>query len=401
MEKNDHRSLAKQLDLYHIEEDAPGMVFWHPKGWELYRILEDFIRRKMRAAGYKEVRTPLLLPQSLWEKSGHWQKFGDNMFVVPRDGSDEDERGDMALKPMSCPGQMQIFNSKLRSWRDLPMRLFEFGQCHRNEPSGSLHGLLRSKSFEQDDSHVVCERSQIRGEVARFVRLLSEVYRELGFPDFDVALSLRPEVRAGSDEEWDWAEQELLEAAREQGIEPDLLPGEGAFYGPKLEFALKDRAGRSWQCGTIQLDGVLPGRLEAEYVGADSERHVPVMLHHAVLGSMGRFIGILLEHYEGHLPDWLAPEQVAILPVAERHTDEAYALKARLEAQDIRPVIYDQAEGVSRRVVMCRAHKVPWIIVLGDKEIESGQVAIRRHDEKQSVVPEDLVVKMISGRPDL
>ena len=381
MEPNDHRILARRLDLYHMEEDAPGMVYWHAAGWHLYKVLEDWIRGKMRALGYDEVRSPQLLPKSLWEASGHWEKFGENMFEVPgRDGG-----RDMALKPMSCPCHVQIFNDCLRSWRDLPARYAEFGICHRDEPSGSMHGLLRTRGFEQDDAHVLCEPGQVEGEVSRFVELLSSVYSDLGFPDFEVSLSLRPAKRAGSEADWDLAEASLLTAARAAGLEPAVQPGEGAFYGPKLEFALKDRQGRSWQCGTIQLDMVLPGRLGAAYVDRDGTKAVPVMLHHAVLGSLGRFIGILLEHHEGRLPLWLAPRQVAVLPIAEGQQAAAEQAFAALKAAGLRPVMLDQAESLQRRLVSAHELLIPVHMVIGRREAEAGQVMLQMAGGKEAV----------------
>lgn len=392
MEQADHRQLAKSLDLYHIEESAPGMVFWHPRGYRVYRLLEDLIRRRMRRLGYQEVRTPQLLPRSLWEASGHWEKFGEHMFVVPRE-----EGRDLALKPMSCPCHVQIFNDDVRSWRDLPMRYAEFGQCHRDEPSGSMHGLMRTRAFEQDDAHVLCEESQVAGEVARFAALLRGVYGDLGFHEIEVAISLRPERRAGSDEDWDRAEAQLLEAAQAAGLSPDRLPGEGAFYGPKLEFALRDRQGRSWQCGTVQLDMVLPGRLGARYVDRCGERRTPVMIHHAVLGSMGRFIGILLEESEGRLPFWLAPDQIAVVPISEEQRPAAAAFKDALVAEDLRPILLDQSETFSRRLVMARERKIPVVAIFGAREVESGQVAIKEGGQQISL---DIIqaLEMLSSR---
>lgn len=382
MEHNDHRVLGRKLDLWHFEEDAPGMVFWHSAGWQLYRALEDYIRSKMRNLGYDEVRSPQLLPRSLWEASGHWDKFSENMFEVPgKDGG-----RDMALKPMSCPCHVQIYNSDLRSWRDLPMRMAEFGICHRDEPSGSMHGLMRSRGFEQDDAHVLCMPSQVEQEVVRFVGLLSEVYAEIGFPDFDVSLSLRPEKRAGSDADWDQAEAQLLSAARAAGLGPDIQPGEGAFYGPKLEFALKDRQGRAWQCGTIQLDMVLPGRLGACYIDQNGEKSVPVMLHHAVLGSMGRFIGILLEHFEGHLPLWLAPRQVAILPIGQDQRAYADQVLQQLRRVDLRAVLMDDDESLQRRLVSAHDLLIPVHLVVGGREESSGKVMLQ-HQDKKSAMP--------------
>lgn len=379
MEQNDHRILARRLDLYHMEEEAPGMVYWHAPGWRLYRVLEDFIRDRMRALGYEEVRSPQLLPRSLWEASGHWEKFGENMFAVP---AREPGGRDMALKPMSCPCHVQIFNADLKSWRDLPVRYAEFGVCHRDEASGSMHGLMRTRGFEQDDAHVLCAPDQVEGEVARFVQLLSDVYARLGFPDFEVALSLRPEKRAGSDEDWDLAESRLLSAARACGLEPAIQPGEGAFYGPKLEFALKDARGRSWQCGTIQLDMVLPGRLGASYVDRDDRKAVPVMLHHAVLGSMGRFIGILLEHHEGKLPLWLAPRQVAILPISRDQHEFAGQVHDRLRGSGLRSVLLDRDESLQRRLVEAHELLFPAHVVIGRSEAAAGEVMMQAGGRK-------------------
>ncbi len=379
--ESDHRNLARKLDLYHMEEEAPGMVFWHPRGHRIYRELEDFIRRKMRRLGYQEVRTPQLLPRSLWERSGHWDKFSEHMFVVPR----KDER-DLALKPMSCPCHVQIFNDRKRSWRELPLRYAEFGVCHRDEPSGSMHGLMRTRAFEQDDAHVLCRKDQIGDEVGRFVELVRDVYASLGFVDFEISLSLRPEKRAGSDADWDWAEEELLAAARHAGVEPKLLPGEGAFYGPKLEFALLDSQGRSWQCGTAQLDSVLPQRLGARYVAENGSYEVPYMIHHAVLGSLGRFIGILLEERRGALPFWLAPDQVAVLPVSEKHEQYAIDIERQLLGRDIRSCLLLSGETLSRRIVSAREKEIPAMIVVGDREIEAG-AAVLRIGRQQDLLP--------------
>jgi threonyl-tRNA synthetase len=399
MDGLDHRSLGSRLDLWHIQEDAPGMVFWHPRGYVLYRVLEDYIRGRMRRLGYGEVRTPQLMPQALWQRSGHWQKFGDNMFrlqaavdpaakpnVRRADQRAQDEDLVMALKPMSCPGHVQIFNQGLRSWRDLPIRYAEFGACHRNEPSGALHGLMRTRAFEQDDAHVFCRAEHVQDEVARFIGLLSAVYAELGFPAYDVALSTRPAERAGADALWDWAEAKLGDAARQCGAAYAVQPGEGAFYGPKLEFALRDRHGRSWQCGTIQLDCVLPERLGASYVAPDGGRDVPLMIHHAVFGSLGRFIAILLEQHGGALPFWLAPDQVAVAPVARAQAPYAAEVLDAFERAGLRAVAYDGAETLSRRIVAAHEAQVPVMAIVGRREQAERRVALRERDGRQTVL---------------
>jgi threonyl-tRNA synthetase len=394
MELDDHRILARRLDLYHMEEDAPGMVYWHPAGWRLYQALEAFIRGRMRALDYQEVRSPQLLPRSLWEASGHWEKFGENMFSVP---ARTPGGRDMALKPMSCPCHLQIFNAGHHSWRDLPMRYAEFGICHRDEASGAMHGLMRTRGFEQDDAHVLCEPGQVEGEVTRFVALLRDVYAVLGFADVEVALSLRPQKRAGSDADWDRAEAQLLSAARAAGLEPAPLPGEGAFYGPKLEFALRDRAGRAWQCGTIQLDLVLPGRLGAAFIDREGGRAVPVMLHHAVLGSMGRFIGILLEHHRGRLPFRFAPDQVAILPVSDGQSDAARAFRAQLLAAGLRPILLEGAETLSRRLVMAHERLIPVHAVIGKREASACEVSLQEGGSRETVGVSE-AIKRLSAR---
>jgi threonyl-tRNA synthetase len=376
----DHRSLGSRLHLWHIQEDAPGMVFWHPRGYAIYRVLEDYIRTRMRRLGYAEVRSPLLMPRELWVRSGHWDKFGENMF-----GVDSGERP-MALKPMSCPCHVQIFNKGLHSWRDLPVRYTEFGACHRDEPSGALHGLMRTRAFEQDDAHVFCREEDVQREVARFIELLSEVYADLGFPEFAIALSTRPVVRAGSDDLWDWAEKTLGDAATGSGVSFSVQPGEGAFYGPKLEFALRDRLGRSWQCGTIQLDCVLPARLDAFYIAPDGSRAVPLMIHHAVFGSLGRFIAILLEHHGGALPFWLSPEQVAVAPIAQEQADYAAEVMDMFEEFGLRAVSYSGAETLSRRIVAAHEAEVPVMAILGRREKESRTVTLRERDGAQSTL---------------
>lgn len=391
MEQNDHRVLARKLDLYHLEEDAPGMIYWHAPGWRIYRALEDYIRSRMQALGYEEVRSPQLLPRALWETSGHWEKFGENMFAVP---ARLPGGRDMALKPMSCPCHVQIFNDGLRSWRDLPTRYAEFGICHRDEPSGAMHGLMRSRGFEQDDAHVLCMPEQVEAEVGRFVALLSSVYAELGFADYEVSLSLRPAQRAGSEAQWDHAEDSLRSAACAAGLSPALQPGEGAFYGPKLEFALRDRQGRSWQCGTIQLDMVLPGRLGASYVDAQGTPAVPVMLHHAVLGSMGRFIGILLEQHEGRLPFWLAPRQVAVLPIAAAQQEAAGRFHDTLRSQGIRAVLMDQGGSLQRRLVEAHELMVPVHAVIGAREAAGDQVMLQIAGGKEALPVEEAVRRL-------
>jgi threonyl-tRNA synthetase len=383
---HDHRALAARLDLYHIEEESPGFIYWHPKGWSLYLALESFIRHHMRRAGYEEVRSPALLPKAHWERSGHWEKFGANMFALPEHA--------LALKPMSCPGHVAIFNSQPRSYRDLPKRYCEFGAVYRNESSGSLLGLLRSRAFEQDDAHVFCLPDQVLEEVGRFCRLLSNLYAALGFEDVDVALSLRPAVRAGSDSDWDWSENTLLHAAQAAGLNPRLLPGEGAFYGPKLEFALRDNQGRSWQCGTIQLDCILPKRLGAVYKNDQGHLVEPIMIHHAILGSMGRFIGILLEHHQGRLPAWLLPHAVAILPISEGQLGPARALLDHLQAHDLRAALYDENETLSRRLVMVHDHLIPYQVVIGKREAEAGRYLLQTQHQKQLLDLEGLVATL-------
>jgi threonyl-tRNA synthetase len=389
MDEFDHRSLSNRLDLYHIQEDAPGMVFWHPRGYTIYRILEEYIRGKMRRLGYAEVRTPLLLPQDLWVRSGHWDKFGANMFCV------EDKGRQMALKPMSCPCHVQIFNKCLRSWRDLPIRYSEFGACHRDEPSGSMHGLMRTRAFEQDDAHVFCREKDIEGEVARFVGLLSDVYAELGFPDYEVGLSTRPDERAGSDDMWDWAEDQLGAAARACGVAFSVRAGEGAFYGPKLEFALRDRHGRSWQCGTVQLDCVLPGRLGAAYIAPDGTQATPLMIHHAVFGSLGRFIAMLLEHYGAALPFRLAPDQVAVAQAQDAYSTE---LLDRLQQAGVRVVLLADGDTLSRRIVAAHEAGIPVMAIVGRREAADGSVTLRERDGSQLTLGMPDAVLQLSTR---
>jgi threonyl-tRNA synthetase len=380
MNHDDHRAIGNRLDLFHQQEEGPGVVFWHPRGATIYRLLEDYIRRHMRALGYREVLSPQLLDRELWQRSGHWQLFGDNMFAVA------DGERVLALKPMSCPGHIQIFNKRVRSYRDLPMRLCEFGACHRNEPSGALQGLMRTRAFTQDDAHVFCARDQAGDEIARFCRLLVSIYRDLGFTDFAVGFSTRPERRAGSEETWDWAEATLEAAARSAGLEPRRQPGEGAFYGPKLEFILRDAHGRDWQCGTVQLDAVLPERLDASFIDAGNRPVRPVLVHHAVFGSLERFIALLLEHYDGRLPPWLAPDQVAVAPVGHPQADHARAIAERLEAAGLRVVVDDRAETLSRRLVAAHEQGIPWFVTVGAREARDGSLTVRERGGAQTTL---------------
>lgn len=372
-EKRDHRKLAKRLDLFHMQEEAPGMVFWHPNGWVIYQELEQYMRAKQRLAGYEEIKTPQLVDRSLWEKSGHWDKYADGMFTT------SSENKDMAIKPMNCPCHVQVFNQGLKSYRDLPMRLAEFGSCHRNEPSGSLHGLMRVRGFVQDDAHIFATEDQIQSEVCDFIDFLHSIYDDFGFERDNLIykLSTRPEKRVGSDEIWDKAEKALAEALNTKDLPWEELPGEGAFYGPKIEFSLKDCIGRVWQCGTIQVDFSMPGRLGAEYVDENGERKTPVMLHRATLGSFERFIGILIEHYEGAMPAWLAPTQVAILNITDRQTDYARKLEKNLSEQSIRVKADLRNEKIGFKIREHTLMKVPYLLVVGDKEMEDNTVAVR------------------------
>jgi threonyl-tRNA synthetase len=381
MDDHDHRAIASRLDLCHQQDEAPGMVFWHPRGFALWRVLEDHIRRRMAGAGFREIRTPQLMDRVLWEASGHWQKFADAMFVVP------DGNRAWALKPMSCPGHIQIFNSRVRSFRDLPLRYCEFGACHRNEPSGALQGLARTRAFVQDDAHIFCAADQVEGEVRRFAVLLRRIYAELGFADVRVTLATRPAQRAGDDALWDRAEATLAAAARAAGLDFALEPGEGAFYGPKLGFHLADRIGRAWQCGTIQLDFVLPERLGAHYVARDGRHARPVMLHHAVLGSLERFIAMLLEHYDGQLPLWLAPDQAVAASIGDAHADYARQVADALNAAGLRVALDARPERLGRKIVDARAAGIPVVLALGAREQADGTVALRRRDGTQAVLP--------------
>ncbi|MDP2029458.1 MAG: threonine--tRNA ligase [Thiobacillus sp.] len=370
-EKRDHRRLAKQLDLLHMQEEAPGMVFWHPKGWIVWQQIEQYMRQKFVEYGYQEVRTPAVMDRSLWEKSGHWENYRDNMFTT------SSENRDYAVKPMNCPGHVQIFNSGLHSYRDLPLRLAEFGSCQRNEPSGALHGIMRVRGFTQDDAHIFCTEEQIEPEVADFIVMLQKVYADFGFSDVLVKLSTRPDKRVGSDESWDVAEAALAAALDKNGLAYDLQPGEGAFYGPKIEFTLKDTLGRLWQCGTIQLDFNLPVRLGAEFVDEDNSRKPPVMLHRAILGSMERFIGILIEHHAGNFPAWLAPVQAMVLNISDKQADYAHEVVAKLRAAGIRATADLSNNKITYKIREHSLQKLPYLLVVGDKEMETHAVSVR------------------------
>ncbi|AAZ96960.1 threonyl-tRNA synthetase, class IIa [Thiobacillus denitrificans ATCC 25259] len=370
-EKRDHRRLAKQLDLLHMQDEAPGMVFWHPKGWIVWQQIEQYMREKFVEYGYQEVRTPAVMDRSMWEKSGHWENYRDNMFTTAS------ENRDYAVKPMNCPGHVQIFNSGLHSYRDLPLRLAEFGSCHRNEPSGALHGIMRVRGFTQDDAHIFCMEEQVEQEVADFIVMLQKVYADFGFNDVLVKLSTRPDKRVGSDESWDKAESALAAALEKNGLSFDLQPGEGAFYGPKIEFTLKDTLGRLWQCGTIQLDFNLPVRLGAEFVAEDNTRKIPVMLHRAILGSMERFIGILIEHHAGNFPLWLAPVQVMVMNISERQAAYAEAVAEALRRAGIRAALDLSNNKINYKIREHSLQKLPYQLVVGDKEMEARVVAVR------------------------
>ncbi|MBN3562906.1 threonine--tRNA ligase [Aliamphritea spongicola] len=370
-EKRDHRKLGKQLDLFHLQEEAPGMVFWHPNGWKLYQTIEQYMRKKQRQHGYDEIKTPQVVERTLWEKSGHWDKFSEEMFTT------HSESRDFAVKPMNCPCHIQVFNQGLRSYRDLPLRLAEFGCCHRNEPSGALHGIMRVRGFVQDDAHIFCAEDAIQEEVARFIDFLHEVYADFGFEEVIYKLSTRPEQRVGSDEVWDKSEKALGDALDAAGLDWDELPGEGAFYGPKVEFSLKDCLGRVWQCGTIQVDFSMPGRLNAQFVNEAGERETPVMLHRAILGSFERFIGILIENSAGALPTWLAPEQVAIMNITDKQADYCREIEEKLQDLGFFAKADLRNEKIGFKIREHTISKVPYLLVVGDKEVETGTVAVR------------------------
>lgn len=370
-EKRDHRKLGKQLSFFHMQDEAPGMVFWHPRGWVIWQEVEQYMRSKFKEYDYQEVRTPTVMDKILWEKSGHWQNYHDNMFIT------KSESRDYAVKPMNCPGHVQIFNSTLHSYRDLPLRLAEFGSCHRNEPSGSLHGLMRVRGFTQDDAHIFCAENQVEAEVAVFIKMLYEVYNDFGFKDVIVKLSTRPEKRVGTEESWDKAETALANAIKANGIAFEYQPGEGAFYGPKIEFTLKDSLGRMWQCGTIQLDPNLPERLDAEYVAEDNTRQRPIMLHRAIVGSMERFLGILIENHAGAMPVWLAPVQVMVLNISDGQADYARQVVENLKKNGIRCDYDLRNEKITYKIREHSLQKMPYLLVAGDREMQNGQIAVR------------------------
>ncbi|MDQ2089240.1 threonine--tRNA ligase [Marimonas arenosa] len=384
--KRDHRKLGREMDLFHMQEEAPGQIFWHPNGWMIYTTLQDYMRRMQARGGYVEVNTPQVVDRKLWEASGHWEKYQDNMFIVEVDEEHAREKSVNALKPMNCPCHVQIFNQGLKSYRDLPLRMAEFGSCNRYEPSGALHGIMRVRGFTQDDAHIFCTEDQIERETKIFIDFLSEIYRDLGFPEFKVLFSDRPDMRAGSDAVWDKSEKALLDATRAAGIEPGFNPGEGAFYGPKLEFVLTDAIGRDWQCGTLQVDFVLPERLDATYVGRDGAKHRPVMLHRATLGSFERFIGILIEEHAGKLPFWLAPRQVIVATIVSEADDYAHEVVSALQAAGVRAEADLRNEKINYKVREHSLAKVPVILALGHREVEERTVTLRRLGEKHTRV---------------
>ncbi|MEQ9693403.1 threonine--tRNA ligase [Shimia sp. SDUM112013] len=404
-EKRDHRKLGREMDLYHLQPEAPGQIFWHPNGWTIYTMLQDYMRRAQKRGGYVEVNTPQVVDRKLWEASGHWDKYQENMFIVEVDEEHAREKSINALKPMNCPCHVEIFKQGLKSYRDLPLRMAEFGSCARYEPSGALHGIMRVRGFVQDDAHIFSTEEQIGEECAEFIRFLSAVYKDLGFEEFRVLFSDRPEKRSGSDEVWDKAESALLEATRAAGVEPEMNPGEGAFYGPKLEFSLTDAIGRVWQCGTFQVDFVLPERLDATYIGADGEKHRPVMLHRACLGSFERFIGILIEEHSGKLPFWLAPRQVVVASIVSEADDYVYEVVKALQAAGVRAEADVRNEKINYKVREHSVGKVPVILAIGKKEVEERTVSTRRLGEKQSKVQSlDEIVSQLAKEatpPDL
>lgn len=391
-EKRDHRRLGKELDLFHLQEEAPGLIFWHAKGWTLWQVVEQFMRRIYRENGYQEVKAPQLLDRSLWERSGHWAKYRSNMFTT------ESENRYYALKPMNCPGHIQLFNAGLRSYRDLPLRYGEFGQCHRNEPSGALHGLMRVRGFTQDDGHIFCTEDQILKECMDFTRIVRDVYHTFGFEDILYKVATRPEMRIGEDAVWDKAEAALIESLDACGLPYEILPGEGAFYGPKIEYHLKDCLGRTWQCGTIQVDFQMPGRLGAEYVAEDNSRKVPVMLHRAILGSLERWIGMLIEHYAGAMPVWLSPVQVAVASITDAQSEFAADVARKMREAGIRVIEDLRSQKINYKIRELTLQKLPYIAVVGDKEAQSGTVSVRERGGKNlGVMPiEEFIARVVS-----
>ena len=371
-EKRDHRKIGKVQDLFHTQEEAPGMVFWHPKGWALYQLIVQYMSQVYRDNGYLEVHTPDILDRTLWEKSGHWDKFGDSMFTT------HSESRDYAIKPMNCPGHVQIYKHSLKSYRDLPLRLAEFGSCHRNEPSGTLHGIMRVRNFVQDDAHIFCTPEQIQSEVSNFIDLTFEVYKHFGFENIDIKLSTRPEIRVGSDEVWDQAEASLAETLDAKGIKWELQEGEGAFYGPKVEFVLKDCLDREWQCGTIQADFSMPERLGAQYIAEDGSKQTPIMLHGVKVGSIERFIGILIEHYEGAFPSWLAPIQAVIINITQKQEEFAKKVEKKLKKQGLRVISDLRNEKIGYKIREHSMQRYPYILVVGDREVENNQISVRQ-----------------------
>jgi threonyl-tRNA synthetase len=391
-EKRDHRKIGKLQDLFHMGEEAPGMVFWHENGWTLYKIVEDFMRKVCLENGYREVHTPQVIDRSLWEKSGHWDKFADNMFTT------SSENHDYAIKPMNCPGHIQIYNQGLKSYRDLPFKIAEFGKCHRNEASGTLHGIMRLRSFTQDDGHVFCTREQLQDEVSDIIDLTLNIYKKFGFENVDIKLSTRPEKRVGSDESWDKAEQALADALNNKGIAFEIQEGEGAFYGPKIEFVLKDCLEREWQCGTLQVDFSMPERLDATFVNEDGDKETPVMLHRAIVGSLERFVGILIEHYAGAYPNWLAPVQVGILNISKNQEEYCINLDKKLKEQGIRTVLDLRNEKIGFKIREHSMQRYPYLIVIGDKEVENNKVAVRgRGNEDLGQMSVEEFVKIVGN----
>ena len=390
-EKRDHRKIGKALDLFHMQEEAPGMVFWHPNGWTMWQVLEQYMRKVQKDNGYLEIKTPQIVDRSLWEKSGHWENYGDMMFTT------HSEKRDYAIKPMNCPCHVQVFNQGLKSYRDLPLRLAEFGSCHRNEPSGSLHGIMRVRGFTQDDAHIFCSNEQIKQEAQDFIKLTLDVYKDFGFDDVQMKLSTRPEKRVGADELWDLAEKDLADALDNAGLDWQYLPGEGAFYGPKIEFSLKDSLGRVWQCGTLQLDFNLPERLGAEFVNEQGERERPVMLHRAILGSFERFIGMLIEHYAGWMPVWLAPQQVVVMNITDNQAPACQKVAEQLNQAGLRVITDLRNEKIGFKIRERTLERIPYMIVMGDKEVESNQVNVRtREGDNLGVMSIDAFIDLVN-----